>query len=58
MSDQALGWVSVVIGAVGLFLQIFPIHRNPRRRRRLSLRHWKFWGIEHTRLDMTDDHQL
>lgn len=57
MSDQLLGWLSVVIGGVSLYLQIKGNRPKRTRRLRIWYRRWKFGRYERTRLDVTDDRQ-
>jgi len=58
MTDLPTGW-PFMLGALIRIILAFTGVKSPRRLRRRWLRysHWKGFGIERTRFDMTDDTQ-
>jgi hypothetical protein len=58
MTDPPTGWL-FMLGALFRFILSFTGVRSHRRHRRRRLRysHWKGFGIERTRFDVTDDSQ-
>jgi hypothetical protein len=58
MNDQLASWVGDVIAGVGVLLSFLQLRRPRRNKRIVRYRHWKGFGIERTRLDVTDDRRL
>jgi hypothetical protein len=57
MTDQLLGWLHVLLGALRLLPMLAGTKPTRRHRWRVRYWRWKLWGLERERFELTDDRQ-
>jgi hypothetical protein len=57
MTDQLLGWLHVLLGALRLLPMLAGTKPTRRHRRRVRYSRWKWGRFERVRFELTDDRQ-